>query len=880
MSSTSTQDTPGSLRQNPGGIYSQANNFLGLVQSGVDPRTGQFNLAITLPAVPANDLSGPSFASNLAFSPLASQQNRGFGLGWSLLLSELVLNPAAPFLRLSSGEQFAVDWDKSDLSIGGQLVFADHKLKSLQVTRLSNDSFRVDSKSGDIEILKQQDGRGAFVSSELRSPEGRRVFIDWLPFADGDNILSAIRDESRTLLRVQRSSGVVAIQVNSGSASPFTVELWLSNDRLSNVKLPGINSTFSFVYESLGVGAGQNLLFPKEVSGPLGALDSVLWSSASGAHRLPVGAPIEYLPRVTSWIHSAGDPASELYHSYSWIGTRNYLGFGSDAGFAWENSRDNLYKVNKDYDYACEETQRDHTGKVVATITRTWNRFHLQTAETTIRGQTEVKHETRYAIDPDLTWDEQPAYCQLPHAMITHYRNTTAERSEQTEYSYDDYGNVLFTLFPTGVAEISEYHPAGGSNECPDDALSMVRFLRKKRVVPAPSSFETPTLFTCYRYDDLPSLVSGDIPHAVVVEEQGWNETDAQLLEVTLQTYDRTPGPHYGRLATTVTRLNELPTTTRYMYTLENERLGTQITVLGHDFNDADPVSRSTSGDSRSLLTGLTAEETSAAGAVTAYEYDTLGRIVRTVIGKGSAFEAVRTCQYHLDDGFTKEHRRSGLSATVFFEETDASGQSRRSWLDGHGRVVSVELEDLDNAPGTFREISRTAYDALGRASEQTSVEWLPDGQQAFELSTLISYDDWGYVSAVTGPTGVVTHTLHNPVTLRTEQWQQSPSGKCTGKQVTVSNTATSPILQELYDDQGRLVRAIEMMRDGMDRVVEQRIKVAGQPDIVTRYAYDAYSRVIKQMQPDATSIEWTYAKHSDNDHPDSIYVTAPDRKI
>lgn len=667
MSEERTLDSKNSLLQRPGGIYSQSNNFLGVVQSAVDARTGQFNLAITLPALQANELGGPTLAISLSFSSLASLQNKGFGLGWSLLVSELLLNQDSAFLTLSSGEHFAVDLEKSDLIIGGLLAFADHKLKSLQVTRISDQSFRIDSKSGEVEILTQVADGGPYVLHELWSPEGRKLYLQWFSY-NGVPTLQRVRDESRDLLEIKSDTAQVAMLVNQGSSSPFTVILGMINNQLISVKLPEIDSLFRFSYEPIDVGAGISLLFPIGVSGPLGADDSIGWSSNSNGHQLPQGAPFLYLPRVTSWLQRTGNVSSSLYHHYEWIGTRNHLGFGSDAGFQWNSGRDNLYQVNSEYDYSVVETLTDETRAELGHITRVWNRFHLPTLEITVQGQCQVRQETLYYVDPILGWEAQPSYCQLPRLLRTTFQDSSGERSEETEFQYDDYGNVLYTRFATGVVETSEYYPANGSDDCPRDCLGMVRFLKKKTVTPAPGEPASPTLSTRYRYEELPSLTATGKPHCVVVEEQAWDETDAQLLETTVQTYVLTPGMHYGRLATAVTTLETLSTTTRYTYTADEYRLRTQVTVDGHDFTPADPVSRSVNEDCRSLLTGMTIEEISAAGVITAYEYDALGRIIKTVIAKGSPYEAIRQCAYHIDDAFTRNHRPRDLALSVSIE--------------------------------------------------------------------------------------------------------------------------------------------------------------------------------------------------------------------
>lgn len=877
MSDPSTQTTDRSRLQNPGGIYSQSNNFLGVVQSAVDARTGQFNLAITLPTLQANDLNGPSLAITLSFSSLASTQNTGFGLGWSLLVSALVLNQDSAFLTLSSGEHFAVDLEKSDLTLGGLLVFADHKLKSVRVTRISDESFRVASKSGEVEILTRVADGGAYVASELRSPEGRRLYLHWGSL-NGVDVLRRVSDESRDLFKIQSDSAQVSMVINPASTSPLTVTLGLFNSQLVSVTLPEIESPFSFSYKPIDVGAGQSLLFPIGVSGPLGASDTIIWSSNANGHQLPPGAPILYLPRVTSWIQRPGATASSMDHEYEWVGTRNHFGFGSEAGFQWDNNRDNLYQVSSDYDYSVVETLRDETRATLATITRVWNRFHLPTSESSVVGLCEVSQETEYYIDPNLSWEAQPAYCQLPRLLRTTYRKLGAARSEETVYQYDDYGNVLCTRFPNGVQETSEYFPASGSDNCPKDSLDMVRYLKKKTVTPAPAPAPTeptsPTLYTIYRYEPLASLIAGEAPHSVVVEEQAWDETEGRLLESTLQTYLQTPIEHYGRLARAVTTLNGLSTTTRYLYAIEADRLSTQVIVEGHDFDPASPVSQSISKDCRSLLTGVTIEETSPAGVTSAYKHDAVGRIVHTIIAEGSPYEAVRQCAYHVNDAFTRSQCPEGLALSVSIEEKDASDQRRRSWLDGAGRVVSTELEDLDNAPGTFRETSRTVYDALGRVRTQSRSEWDSAGNQLFGLSTLTLYDDWGNAATVISPTGVKTQTHQDPIALRTERWRESASGKRSARQVALSNVAGSPIRQELYDDQDALIRTTLLIRDGLDRVVEQRLTPAGRPDIVTRYRYDSYSRVREHVLPDETLVNWTYAAHSDGEHPQSVQLT------
>ncbi len=62
-------------------VHSNAFNFMSFIQGGVDPRTGQYTVAIDLPELKANDLQGPGFALRLAFNPLTWSTRVSVGAG-------------------------------------------------------------------------------------------------------------------------------------------------------------------------------------------------------------------------------------------------------------------------------------------------------------------------------------------------------------------------------------------------------------------------------------------------------------------------------------------------------------------------------------------------------------------------------------------------------------------------------------------------------------------------------------------------------------------------------------------------------------------------------------------------------------------------------
>jgi len=190
-----------------------------------------------------------------------------------------------------------------------------------------------------------------------------------------------------------------------------------------------------------------------------------------------------------------------------------------------------------------------------------------------------------------------------------------------------------------------------------------------------------------------------------------------------------------------------------------------------------------------------------------------------------------------------------------------------------------VELEDIDYAPGVFREIIRTVFDVEGRVVRETQTDWLreendPASVTALSLTTTTDYDDWGQTRCIITPDGVQTFSEHNPAKLTVKQWQANGDLKGTST-VSLFNAAGSAIQEQLYDTDDTLVRTTQWARDGLDRVYETRMLAEGEDDRVTRQRLDVYGRTLEQTLPDGTVINWTYAQHSDDNHPESVAVTA-----
>lgn len=67
-------------------VHSNAFNFLSYLQGGVDPRTGQYTVAISLPALKVNNLAGPELSLQLLFNP---SMHKIWAVGWAGLYNGL-----------------------------------------------------------------------------------------------------------------------------------------------------------------------------------------------------------------------------------------------------------------------------------------------------------------------------------------------------------------------------------------------------------------------------------------------------------------------------------------------------------------------------------------------------------------------------------------------------------------------------------------------------------------------------------------------------------------------------------------------------------------------------------------------------------------------
>lgn len=899
-------------------VHSNAFNFMSFIQNGVDPRTGQYTMAINLPALQSYDLNGPEFPVALNYNPLNTQDS-GYGLGWDLKLSQYT--PSTFILALSSGETFKVT------GTGSQPAIKEKKLDSFRFLNDGNHHYRVVHKSGLVEHLQLYGGAGSATAVALPrfidSPQGHRLTLEYEAFASTFRLKSVSDGTGAMLLSITRTAAnVVHIdqrpQAGAGGASwaRYSLELDPVDYRANRIVLPTEpQASWRLDYELI-----RGILCVKTVHSPTGSVERL--EHSDGGHLFPDGArqlatrtsgrkalsaralrglarldkqldqrrglvtvARPALPRVTRHRTEPGfnQPAIDVRYSYVTDATdddANFLGFGAQ-GVVWDSSGlDNLYQATNHYSYG--STERLMVGDIaVRTVQRTFNRYHLLVEEKTTRNDSIQTVATTYHIRENLPFDLQPPQCQLPSEVKTTWTHTADgnSRSEVEYSSFDDSGNPVRSVSANGVTEVSSWYPAQGADGCPADPWGFSRYLEERTVTPANASHaDAPVLTTRYRYETQQPVQGGVVVpwiapvSEVLVQVEGNAATEVQRTESSYVHAPTDPATH-GRLKAATLTLNGLSSVTEYGYSkfAADSTLQTTETLTTHDGLKKVTVRL------ESVLTGNTLLDRDDNNVVIKTTYDTLNRVTAETAAPDTPEEATRHYEYLLVNA---------VGGQASQKVVDVKGVQTVTRFDGLNRAIYEERQQADatQRADAFLQTYAATYDALGQLVTETEYDWrLGDApeiaglkfkkghfnwlaDEPFALTTTFKYDDWGQQVETTGPDGVIDHEQNNPITQVATAWREGM-----GKTLTTNDLFGNPVRIERKTVAGVSLGAQINEYDGLGRL---RKGIDAQRN-VTSYTYDVFDRLTLNVLPDLATVEREYALHSSEDLPTRISVKA-----
>lgn len=864
-------------------VHSNAFNFMSFLQSGVDPRTGQYTVSINLPELKTNDLRGPEVPLALIFNPLNTVDS-GFGHGWDLKQTQYNLRNQV--LSLYTGESFKVTGSEGD-----QLVMKEQKLDSFHFYQdpVNPSRFRVMHKSGLVEILEVRGGteNRVAVPVEVHSPEGHKVTLDYVTFNNTYPLLSWIKDDAdQLLLTVVRNNSSVEVLLlpeagpDETPVASFVMTLEGTTNHVTRISLPTENlASWRFGYELV---KGHLCMVWAET--PVGGREEMAYGD--GGHNFPEGSLRTPLPRVTRHLVKPGAGQPDIENAYTYPEGKNFLGF-TLRGISWnDDGQDNLYQYIGPYEYGSIETL--HVGgQAVQTIERKFNQFHLLTSETTTRKNNVHTVETTYFLDPEKSFVAQPKYFQLPKDVKTSWSitGTNQLRSETASSTYDSYGNLLTQTHATGVVETSTWHPIDMDPE------KFVRHLKDLTVTPASSSDgEAPTLRTHYRYKALPPIEGSLLKHWLTVESETLVQVDGGKeveLERTVFVYNETPKDAFlhGRVKRqTVTMkhdvegtITDYSTITDYGYSkldgteLKDAVLQTVETLTGFDHGvDGRNVKKEVTLQ-HSILNGETLRQHDDNNVIISYIYDALRRVISETVAPGTDFAATRRYTYFLC-------ANAGEKAEQHL--FDVKGVETCTEFDGLNRAISERRADADNPkPGdTLRQTYAAKYDAYGQMIEETEYDWLDD-QNVAQL-TRFEFDDWGAQYCVISPDGIKAFEETDPT--GTTDWRgpiqrswregPAPNPKKTGVTETWLNLFEKPAQTKRLNLGNDQVSLHQYFYDGLGRTRKEVVGF-GTVQRTTLYEYDNFDRLTLNTLPDANAVVRTFAPHSREDLPTLIRV-------
>ncbi|MGF1682800.1 hypothetical protein [Photobacterium minamisatsumaniensis] len=794
-------------------ITSNAFNFSDFLDTGVDPRTGTYSASINTITLTGNDLLGPIFSGALTYSSFNTFDS-GFGVGWSMPIGRF--RSATSELTLCDGSNFKIRWNSSL----GRYEMPYHKIKNIQVHYKNTSGTKsgeifVYHSSGDTEVYDYSSG----LLVRKISPIGRVLTFSYYS-----------RYNEQTLYRVSDENGLF-INIDTWSDKWITsVQLWDDSNLVSEVKLylaqeghgkalkyaciPNDTSKYTtFNYKYIG---SMSVMLIESCVYPSGLEERVRYRDYGFS--TPSGTPMEYVPYVTELQRFLGADQPTVVHNYEYS-QKNYLGaFGTRAYKAGE---DTLFKENKDYRYECTEFIGNKR------IERTYNKYHLVTSEVAYTdGSPYQETEYDYYCDESRDISQQvPQYSFLKTKRVKLHNRSGETRTMDESFSFDEWGNQLEFTGLDNTKEIREYFHENGDGAIEPSPFGFRNKLKKQSIVPNGGDIDV-TNTKHYEYE----MIEGLSEHKVcLLKKETFSNVTIDYEHYT----DRSDKIRFGRKKIEREALNGNEVVYDSQYTRDSSCFKIHRT---NRYSDGTEVNK----------------------------YEEFDLINQKVISTSVNDTIQMKVAWGSDNNIKEEVlelRGIAVSATQYEQHVGAE-ENKVIEIKPDGIKLITELNNEGAERRQYAEInseqfilSETTYNNVGEKDSYTAYDYLPDRQ--LKMTTTYDYDEWGEVSKIVHPTGMVENFDYDPVTLSKSKWidglnrttqRFDEADRLVSESHSDANGRHLYTTENSYNVQGLLSNAttslgakIEYEYDGLERVIERRIHADGET-VTERFAYDSRS--------------------------------------
>ena len=768
-------------------ITSNAFNFGNLYTSGVDSRTGTFNLSFNIGNLKSSgDLN---FSAMLGYNPLSKSRSR-FGTGWSLNLTNYDKKNSR--LSLSNGMYFSV------YLLHGIPTCRYFKEKDLSIL-YKRGCFIIYHKDGTIEKLNSDGQIDRIISTSGHYHQFNYSHGQLIGVIDGEGKLLRISANSRSFTIVNSLNHIVC----KGS---------FSGGYLARVEFAD-NKIISIDYNHL---ASYSLI--TRVRHPIGYSDEI--SYKLNAFLLPNMAPVTALPAVSSHTMKCSNFSKTKTYTYS---RKNYLGYGLPS---FIKDYDILYECKEDYKYSCIIVDDLIEQEIV------YNKYHLIVSDVKKENNTGKvlnKIINTYHLNDNITFDEQPnQFLELKVSKEYLYNENGSERVIKLETDYDSYGNLIRQKDEYGIEKVFVYYQ---KSELPLDASDFyIPHLVKTEITYPSDKYKTaddPFFVNNIVYCKAKKL-SNDGNFLLKLRESNMTNKKEMLLVISYQYHTNKDFPFsFSRVSEAsysgVTNIvNE-----KFQYLDRGDEI-----VIKKETIFSDSINQSSS-ISYCIHNHYKIRETDYVGNVKVNEYDNMGRICKESSNYGTPYQFITEYLYSLNDKQLDIVNNGNVFEQIDYDDfgrkiaSHKLGTNGSLWLaeayvyDSYDRVVQTTFYDSIN--GEFKSHTITKdYTMWGKVTETD-----PNGVKSVTVVDNVGMTETTYL--------LNGSKQHNKVFVRKNE---------AGSEVSVTHGSIST--SQIYDGHNRLIESVNingirtiLKLDAFGREIKKIVQPINGDSVIADITYD-----------------------------------------